>query len=111
MKQPANETCLAVELWLARRDTRNGSVTPFGAAKIAAELCRLGRRFKALSERLCNEPDPTGRTGRSRDAVTKGILKLCEPFHAVPDSHSSGLIVILRTKGPGSRGTEETALL
>lgn len=111
MKEPSNEAVLAVELWMARRDFKNAAITAYGTAKVACELCRLGRRFKALSVRLCNEPDPDERIGNARSRVSRNIAELCKPYHAQPDSSGSGIIVMLRTKRPGVGREQETALL
>ncbi len=62
MSQPKNETFLAAELAAC-------GVPPGRAALTAHELCRLGRRYFRLSERLCNEPDDDEKTAKARSRV------------------------------------------
>jgi hypothetical protein len=54
--------------------------TPYGAYKglavAAAELMRLARRHDKIQERLCNEPDESGRIARSDERIEARIKEL-----------------------------------
>lgn len=70
MKEPSNETYLSAELCLVLQQ-------PVKAARLAQELCRIGRRYLSLSERIRNEPDPEEKLVKARqkahDRATKAI--------------------------------------
>jgi hypothetical protein len=78
MKQPSNQACLAVELYAAAPKSAN--VTPFGAARVAAQLCALGRRHKRASEHVCSYPDPEERAARCRSRAHDAMLELLKPW-------------------------------
>lgn len=116
-KEPKNETFLAAEL---------GQVTrPVFAARLAAELCAIGRSYKAVAERLRGGEQEWGpwsdRVAKAQErayaAQAKRITKargLIAGLPVVVDvSAGSGLILVCRTtKGRGrTRVSFDTALL
>lgn len=116
-KEPKNETFLAAELAQVTR--------PVFAARLAEELCAIGRSYNALAERLCGGEEEWGcwsdrveraqqrayatqakRITRARGLVAN--LPVC-----VDPSASSGLFLrCVTTKGRGrTRQSFETVLL
>jgi hypothetical protein len=109
-KEPKNETYLAAELAL---------VMPPGRAAITArELCRIGRSYKRVAERLCGGVEEWGdwskrvekaqercRKQQYNREVNAGALVFGLPVK-VYVSESSGLLLMCETKG-----VHKTALL
>lgn len=109
-KEPANETYLAAELALV--------MPPARAANTAVELCRIGRAYKRMAERLCGGEEEWGvwSTGvekaqeRARIAQAKRETAARAMVVGLPVnvfvSPSSGLLLMCETKG-----VHKTALL
>jgi hypothetical protein len=118
LPDPCTEATLAAELYAAR--LAGYHVTPYGAAKYAAEFVRLGRSYRRLSERLCNEPDEGGKVAKRRERVRERAEALLKEgaFRAEVEIMGDGLGLALITRHPyrlPKHGTnmqrERTALL
>ncbi len=111
MKTPSNETYLAAELMAAR--IPRFKPRPTQAAHLATELCRIGRTWKRISERLCGGEEEWGqwsdrvaslqdRAHRSRQRLFERAEKMLKesPFKATLEAESLHLMVL--TKGEGT---------
>lgn len=77
--EPTNQACLAAELYAAR--PKSGCyATPYGAARVAAQLCALGRQYKRATEHLCSYPDPGDRAEKRRERAHAAMVDLLKPW-------------------------------
>jgi hypothetical protein len=118
MKTPSNEAYLAAELMAAA--IPKYKPRPTQAAHLASELCRIGRTWKRISERLCGGEEEWGpwsdhvaslqaRAQTTRQRLFERAEKMLKesPFRATVESESLHLIVHSKVRGY----TEGTALL
>lgn len=111
---PSNEAYLAVELWAACNGKLGAQrMLPGRVARIAAELCALGRAYRNLSTRLCGGqeewgPHPEGqvryeRALERRARVREKAVELIKPWGAGRAwiDTSSGMLLHVHTKSGG----------
>jgi hypothetical protein len=109
-KEPKNETYLAAELALV--------MPPARAAMTAVELCKIGRAYKRMAEKLCGGSEEWGDWNddvgkaqeRAFDNNRRRVQKAAAQVVGLPVkiyvSESSGLLLMCETKG-----IHKTALL
>jgi hypothetical protein len=122
MIQPSNQAYLAAELMAAQIPKYYPN--PNAAAGLATMLCRLGRTYFRLSERLCGGEEEWGAHPRAQALIERcearrsrlhdTMVKHCKaaPFRVTLESDGAGLgLVAITTRKSGARTfTERTAL-
>ena len=98
MSEPSNTVYLAAEL-------ASVSGLPTRAAKAAVELCKIGRRFKRLSERLCGGEEEWGPWDERVERTQEQARALLDRLHR------KAIRLVGENTGTKSKGYREGLML